>query len=112
MRLTEEELETIKYYVEHDSGLNKQDLINLCDTIEAQQQEIEKKEGALEADLEEIKRLCKLVQQLQAQVAKAREAIRLMIEDIKIYDSENDVNVCDEVTVDKALSFLKAGDTT
>jgi hypothetical protein len=98
-------------------------------TIEAQKQEIEKKEGALEADLEEIKRLCKLVQQLQAQVEKAREAMEefasyytgkhtiLELHRCKICEklNLNDAPICLDcvaMKISKALSFLEAGDST
>jgi chromosome segregation ATPase len=41
MRLTDKDIQKIKYYIEHDSGLNKQDLTNMLDTIEALQQELD-----------------------------------------------------------------------
>jgi len=41
MRLTDKDIQKIKYYIEHDSGLNKQDLTNMVDTIEALQQELD-----------------------------------------------------------------------
>jgi len=123
MRLTEKDFETVKYYIKHDSGLNKQDLENLLDTIEAQQQELfELKYGKYCRDyyvgkvqyymVENLKQ-SKQIQHLQEQVEKAREVIELtkhLTESWTVEQKENPAAKLFIGWIDEVLSFLKAGD--
>lgn len=70
MKLSMEEFADIKYYVEHDSGLNKQDLKNMVETIESLHQKIEKDERSKTA-------LANMIESLYQEIAQKDKAIRL-----------------------------------